>query len=130
VADKKVTVRSGQTLSSIAKANGTTVAAIKKANPVLTTNPKYNGGNTIFSGTKLTIPSKAPATATGKAKGTAGTTRNKPSTVNLPYTGGGSTVNLPYTGGATVVPMTGVNNDPNWFSGLTESLAKMPMVMT
>jgi LysM repeat protein len=70
MADTKVTVKSGQTLSSIAKANGTTVAAIKKANPVLTTNPKYNGGNTIFAGTKLTIPGKAPATATAKATAT------------------------------------------------------------
>lgn len=67
MADTKVTVKSGQTLSSIAKANGTTVAAIKKANPVLTTNPKYNGGNTIFAGTKLTIPGKPAATATAKA---------------------------------------------------------------
>lgn len=56
MADTKVTVRSGQTLSSIAKANGTTVAAILKANPVLTTNPKYNNGNTIFAGTQITIP--------------------------------------------------------------------------
>jgi LysM repeat protein len=94
VADTKVTVKSGQTLSSIAKANGTTVAAIKKANPALTTNPKYNGGNTIFAGTKLTIPGKTT------------TKGSKPSTVNLPYTGGGSTVNLPYTGGASVVPLT------------------------
>jgi LysM repeat protein len=70
MADTKVTVKSGQTLSSIAKANGTTVAAIKKANPVLTTNPKYNGGNTIFAGTKLVIPGKAPATATAKATST------------------------------------------------------------
>lgn len=62
MADKKVTVKSGQTLSSIAKANGTTVAAIKKANPKLTTDPKYNGGNTIFSGTKLTIPAKGSTT--------------------------------------------------------------------
>jgi len=56
MADKKVTVKSGQTLSAIAKANKTTVAAIKKANPKLTTDPKYKGGSTIFSGTKLTIP--------------------------------------------------------------------------
>jgi hypothetical protein len=61
MADTKVTVRSGQTLSSIAKANGTTVSAILKANPVLTTNPKYNNGNTIFAGTKLTIPSSGSA---------------------------------------------------------------------
>ena len=53
---EKVTVKSGQTLSSIAKANNTTVAAIKEANPVLASNPKYQGGNVIFSGTKLTIP--------------------------------------------------------------------------
>lgn len=57
---EKVTVKSGQTLSSIAKANNTTVAAIKEANPVLTTNPKYQGGNIIFSGTKLNIPTATP----------------------------------------------------------------------
>jgi len=61
MADTKVTVRSGQTLSSIAKANGTTVSAILKANPVLTTNPKYNNGNTIFAGTKVTIPGSGSA---------------------------------------------------------------------
>jgi LysM repeat protein len=53
---EKVTVKSGQTLSSIAKANNTTVTALKNANPVLTTNPKYQGGNVIFSGTKLNLP--------------------------------------------------------------------------
>ena len=57
---EKVTVKSGQTLSSIAKANNTTVAAIKEANPVLTTNPKYQGGNVVFSGTKLNIPTTTP----------------------------------------------------------------------
>jgi len=119
MADTKVTVKSGQTLSSIAKANGTTVAAIKKANPVLTTNPKYNGGNTIFAGTKLVIPSNAPATATAKAATTAST----PAITNLPYTGGASTTNLPYTGGATTVPVTGVNNNANWYSGNTTASA-------
>ena len=64
---QKVTVKSGQTLSSIAKANNTTVAAIKVANPVLTTNPKYKGGNVIFSGTKLNIPTTTVATATTPA---------------------------------------------------------------
>ena len=69
MADKKVTVKSGQTLSAIAKANKTTVAAIKAANPKLTTDPKYKGGSTIFSGTKLTIPgasaTKKPTTVGG-----------------------------------------------------------------
>ena len=57
MADKKVTVKSGQNLSTIAKANNTTVAAIKAANPKLTTEAKYKGGSIIFSGTKLNIPS-------------------------------------------------------------------------
>ena len=52
----KYTVKSGDTLSKIAAANKTTVAKIIAANPALTTNPKYNGGSTIFSGTKLTLP--------------------------------------------------------------------------
>lgn len=61
---QKITVKAGQTLSAIAKANKTTVAALKKANPVLATNPKYNGGNTLFSGTKLNLPGATPAKTT------------------------------------------------------------------
>jgi hypothetical protein len=57
----KYTVKSGDTLSKIAKANGTTVAKIITANPMLKNNPKYNGGSTIFSGTVLTMPSAAGA---------------------------------------------------------------------
>jgi LysM repeat protein len=139
MADTKVTVKSGQTLSSIAKANGTTVAAIKKANPVLTTNPKYNGGNTIFAGTKLVIPGKAPATATAKA----GATTNTPATTNLPYTGGASTTNLPASiGSSTTVPMATdklsmaqlqaqfgitaavINNNPSLLAALNRILGK------
>ena len=61
-----VTVKSGDTLSSIAKANNTTVSALQAANPVLMSNPKYNDGRTIFSGTKITIPApKAPSVGGG-----------------------------------------------------------------
>jgi hypothetical protein len=145
VADKKVTVRSGQTLSSIAKANGTTVAAIKKANPVLTTNPKYNGGNTIFSGTKLTIPGKAPATATAKAGSTTAVTAPVVTNTSTVATNT-STVN-PFTsntdasaGSSTTVPMTTdrlsmaqlqaqfgitaavINNDPSLLAALNRIL--------
>jgi LysM repeat protein len=70
VADTKVTVRSGQTLSSIARANGTTVAAILKANPALTTNPKYNNGNTLFAGTQITIPGSGSTPMTNNFPGT------------------------------------------------------------
>jgi LysM repeat protein len=59
----KYTVKSGDTLSKIAAANKTTVAKIVASNPVLTTNPKYNGGSTIFSGTKLTLPTSVNTSA-------------------------------------------------------------------
>jgi len=62
-----VVVKSGDTLSSIAKKNDTTVSALLAANPKLTTDPKYNDGNTIFSGTKIALPAptttKAPTTS-------------------------------------------------------------------
>ena len=63
------TVKKGDTLSSIAKANKTTVSALKKANPILTTNPKYNGGNTIFSGTKIKLPSDTKTKSSSNVAG-------------------------------------------------------------
>jgi hypothetical protein len=110
MADTKVTVKSGQTLSSIAKANGTTVTAIKKANPVLTTNPKYNGGNTIFAGTKLTIPSK---TTTSTAKGTTTSTAKGTSTSTAKGTG---------TFTSTINTSTSVANTSLYTSSMTASV--------
>jgi hypothetical protein len=55
---KTVTVAKGDTLSSIAKNAGTTVKEILAANPKFTENPKYKGGNLIFSGTTVKIPGK------------------------------------------------------------------------
>jgi len=140
VADKKVTVRSGQTLSSIAKANGTTVAAIKKANPVLTTNPKYNGGNTIFSGTKLTIPGKAPATATAKAGSTTAVTAPvvtntstvNPFTSNTDASAGSSTTVAMATDKLSMAQLQAqfgitaavINNDPSLLAALNRILGK------
>ena len=137
MADTKVTVRSGQTLSSIAKANGTTVAAIKKANPVLTTNPKYNGGNTIFAGTKLVIPGK---TTTTKTTTTPVVTSN-PITVTSTSTSNPFTSNTTASAGSsTTVPMTTdrlsmaqlqaqfgitaavINNDPSLLAALNRIL--------
>ena len=65
--DKKVAVivKSGDTLSGIAKANGTTVAALQAANPKLMTDDRYNDGRTIFSGTKINIPPSALYRAKG-----------------------------------------------------------------
>lgn len=52
---KVYTVKSGDNLTKIAKANGTTVAALKKMNPRLTSIAKYQGGNRIFSGTRIRL---------------------------------------------------------------------------
>ena len=59
-ANKKpsVTVQRGDTLSKIAKEAGTTVKEIIAANPKFTNDPKYKGGNLIFAGTKVNLPTK------------------------------------------------------------------------
>lgn len=62
-AAKKVIVKSGDTLSAIAKANDTTVKKILAANPKFTEDPKYKNGNIIFAGTKVKIPTVAVAGA-------------------------------------------------------------------
>jgi len=69
---EKVTVKSGQTLSSIAQANNTTVTAIIAANPKFTSDPKYNGGNTVFSGTIVNIPSASTTAPTTSPYDTTG----------------------------------------------------------
>jgi LysM repeat protein len=51
VAPTKVTVKSGDTLSQIAKDNNMTLAQIRAINPAIMDNPKYNDGNMIWSGT-------------------------------------------------------------------------------
>ena len=141
MADKKVTVKSGQTLSSIAKANGTTVAALKKANPALTTNPKYNGGNTLFAGTKITIPGSISTNKTTSNK-----TTNNTVVTNTNTSTNTSTTSI-YTGSmtasvasSTTVPMTTdklsmaqlqqqfgitaavINNDPSLLAALNKIL--------
>lgn len=50
------TVKSGDTLSAIAKASGVKLADIYAANKKFKQNPKYKGGNMIWSGTTVKIP--------------------------------------------------------------------------
>ena len=57
-----VRVEGGDTLSAIAKANKTTVAKLLELNPVLKSNPKYQGGNRIFSNTLINIAPAKPKT--------------------------------------------------------------------
>ena len=74
VADPKspntaVRVEKGDTLSAIAKANGLTLTEIKALNPTLVNDPKYNGGNLIFSNTKVNIAPPAAKTPVVSSSG-------------------------------------------------------------
>jgi LysM repeat protein len=110
-----VTVKSGDTLSSIAKANGTTVSALQAANPVLMSNPKYNDGRTIFSGTKITIP--APKATSGGGGGGSGSMLFKSKGGLIPkyfarggFARGTDTVPAMLTPGEFIVSKYGVNS--------------------
>ena len=74
----KVTVKSGQTLAQIAKANNTTVAAIlaDPANKVLAERSAA-GTPVVFNGTKVTIPGTTPPGTTPPATTTAAPTTTK-----------------------------------------------------
>jgi LysM repeat protein len=58
----KYEVKRGDTVSEIAAANGMTTKELLKLNPQLTSNPKYDGGNTIFAGTKIITSPAVKAT--------------------------------------------------------------------
>ena len=58
--DTAVRVQSGDTLSAIAKANKTTVAALLDLNPKFKEDPKYQGGNMIFSNTLVNLAKPTP----------------------------------------------------------------------
>jgi murein DD-endopeptidase MepM/ murein hydrolase activator NlpD len=68
MANKTVTVKKGDTLSAIAKANKTTVAAIAKANPSI------KNVNVIKVGQKVVIPGATSATTTNPTTSAATTT--------------------------------------------------------
>jgi hypothetical protein len=53
-----VKVNPGNTISQIAKANNLTTKEVLDLNPALKSNPKYNNGNTIFSGTNVRVAPK------------------------------------------------------------------------
>ena len=53
---KTVVVKPGDTLGKIAAANNISLKSILDANAKFTTDPKYKGGSTIFSGTTVKIP--------------------------------------------------------------------------
>jgi hypothetical protein len=96
VAPTKVTVKPGDTLSAIAKANDMTLAEIRAINPTIMNDPKYKDGNMIWSGTKIVVdpgsgtkPTKvatATATATPTATATSTSTDTATSTATTTAT--------------------------------------------
>ena len=59
----KYVVKPGDTLSAIAKANDMTLKELYAANPKFKTDPKYQGGNMIWSGTTVNITASTNASA-------------------------------------------------------------------
>jgi hypothetical protein len=106
--DGVVKVNPGNTVSQIAKANNLTTKQVLDLNPALTSNPKYNKGNTIFSGTNIRVAPKtqpivkAPETpleiaTTSDATTSDTTTTTTTTTVDTGSTWGGSTNPTPLT---------------------------------
>jgi murein DD-endopeptidase MepM/ murein hydrolase activator NlpD len=112
----KYTVKSGDSLSKIAKANGTTVSKLIAANPMLTNNPKYNGGSTIFSGTVLTLPSAAGAatglsTAVNSATGAGGANTDSQNAAKYTSTNTGTSTSTANATGVTTATQAATNID-------------------
>jgi len=65
-ASSQYTIKRGDNLYNVAKANGTTLDAVRKANPKMMANPKYKNGSMVWAGTKVNLPAgaKAPAAST------------------------------------------------------------------
>jgi hypothetical protein len=106
--DGVVRVNPGNTVSQIAKANNLTTKQVLDLNPALTSNPKYNKGNTIFSGTNIRVAPKtqpivkAPETpleiaTTSDATTSDTTTTTTTTTIDTGSTWGGSTNPTPLT---------------------------------
>ena len=62
--DTAVRVEKGDTLWQIAKDAGLTLKEIRDLNPAIMADPKYNGGSTIFSNTKINIAPPVTKTVT------------------------------------------------------------------
>jgi LysM repeat protein len=102
----KYEVKRGDTVSEIAAANNMTTKELLAINPQLTSNPKYDGGRTIFAGTKIiTSPAvKAPKTTTTAPTTTAPTTTTP--TTTTPTTTEPTTTEPTTTTPTTTTPTT------------------------
>ena len=127
MAEKKITVQRGQTLSQIAKANNTTVAAIKASNPKLLTDPKYKGGNVVFAGTTLRLAPKAPTPAVvptfNMGQFRLAESKDMPITATTPVTTRATTT---ATTAAVTTPVTTVITEPTT-TVITTDITELPI---
>jgi hypothetical protein len=86
--DTAVRVEKGDTLSAIAKANDLTLKQLYDLNPKFKTDPKYQGGNMIFSNTLVNIaaPTKAATSGATPTPPSGGPTPETPVTPEPPVT--------------------------------------------
>ncbi len=99
-------VKPGDTLSQIAKSNNTTVKELLKINPALTTNPKYDGGRTIFSNTKIVLEPAVKGTTPTTTTPTTTTPTTTTPTTTTPTTTTPTTTTPTTTTPTTTTPTT------------------------
>jgi hypothetical protein len=123
-ASSAYTIQRGDNLSSIAASHGTTLGALRAANPEFASNPKYNNGNMIFAGGKVNIPGSSSTLNNQQMKNAAPAAPSIPrptmaGSVGMPHPGGsftpapsaprvgmmGGIQNMPYTGGGSITPI-------------------------
>ena len=102
--DRAVRVESGDTLSQIAKDNGLTLKQLLSYNPTITSNPKYQGGNMIWSNTKVYVEPPVTKAATS-APATSAPATSAPAT-SAPATSAPTTTEPTTTNPTTTTPTT------------------------
>ena len=107
----KVTVKPGDTLSAIAAANDMSLKELYALNPKFKTDPKYQGGNMIWSGTTVKVGTKTVNTGTGNTGGDTGGNTGGDTGGNTGGDTGGDTGGN--TGGDTGGDTGGNNNNNN-----------------
>jgi hypothetical protein len=98
-----VRVQSGDTLSTIAKANNLTLSEIKALNPNIMNDPKYNKGSKIFSNTKINIAPPKPTVSASNSSNSSDTGKDQ-STDTTTQTSTTSSANLAVTPPAATPP--------------------------
>jgi hypothetical protein len=132
----KYEVKRGDTVSEIAAANNMTTKELLAINPQLTSNPKYDGGRTIFAGTKIITspavkaPKPTPTAPTTTAPTTTEPTTTEPTTTEPTTTEPTTTTVVTTTPTITEPTVTNIDNAAlnsvlDQIAALTQQMADM-----